>query len=68
VKPIHFLSLLAGCMALLPNAAQADWQAIENVQPYSVAGKTAQNYTPRSAKGGPRLEIPAAPSPLPISS
>ncbi len=55
MKPIHFLSLLAGCMALLPNAAQADWQAIENVQPYSVAGKTGAELYASIGERGPKV-------------
>ena len=55
MTPIHFLSLLAGCMALLPNAAQADWQAIENVQPYSVAGKTAAELYASIGERGPKV-------------
>lgn len=55
MTPIHFLILLAGCMALLPNAAQADWQAIENVQPYSVAGKTAAELYASIGERGPKV-------------
>lgn len=42
-------------MALLPNAAQADWQAVENVQPYSVAGKTGAELYASIGERGPKV-------------
>lgn len=55
VSPIRFLSVLAGCVALLPNVAQADWQAVENVKPYSVAGKTGAELYASIGERGPKV-------------
>lgn len=55
MNPIRFLSLLAGCMALIPNIAQANWQAVENVQPYSVAGKTGAELYASIGERGPKI-------------
>jgi predicted secreted Zn-dependent protease len=55
VSPIRFLSVLAGCVALLPNIAQADWQAVENVKPYSVAGKTGAELYASIGERGPKV-------------
>ena len=42
-------------MALVPNVAQADWQAVENVQPYSVAGKTGAELYASIGERGPKI-------------
>ncbi len=55
MKPIRFLSMLVGCMALLPNAARADWQAVENVQAYAVAGKTGAELYASIGERGPKV-------------
>jgi len=55
VKPIRFLSMLLGCMALLPNAARADWQAVENVQFYAVVGKTGAELYASIGERGPKV-------------
>jgi predicted secreted Zn-dependent protease len=55
VIPIRFLSLLVGCVALSPNVAQADWQAVENIQAYSVAGKTGAELYASIGERGPKV-------------
>ncbi len=55
MKPIRLLSLLVGCVALLPAIAQAEWQAVENVQPYSVAGKTGAELYASIGERGPKV-------------
>ncbi|WP_428425548.1 DUF922 domain-containing Zn-dependent protease [Pararhizobium sp.] len=47
--------MLVGCMALLPNAARADWQAVENVQAYAVAGKTGAELYASIGERGPKV-------------
>lgn len=55
MKPIRFLSLLIGCVALLPAIAHAEWKAVENVQPYSVAGKTGAELYASIGERGPKI-------------
>lgn len=55
MKPSRFLSLLIGCVALLPAIAHAEWKAVENVQPYSVAGKTGAELYASIGERGPKI-------------
>jgi predicted secreted Zn-dependent protease len=55
VNPISFLSFLVVCVALFPNVARANWQAVENVQAYSVAGKTGAELYASIGERGPKV-------------
>lgn len=47
--------LLAGCIAFLPVDAVAEWQAVEKVQPYAIAGKTGAALYASIGERGPKV-------------
>ncbi|WP_426232566.1 DUF922 domain-containing Zn-dependent protease [Pararhizobium sp. DWP3-4] len=55
MKPIRLLSLLLGCVSLFPIPAHADWQAVENVQVYTVGGKTGAELYASIGGRGPKI-------------
>jgi len=54
MKPIRFLTLLLACIGLLPAVGKAEWQAVENVQTYPVAGKTGAELYASIGERGPK--------------
>ena len=54
MKPIRFLTLLLACIGLLPAVGKAEWQAVENVQTYPVAGKTGVELYASIGERGPK--------------
>ncbi|MCW0000095.1 DUF922 domain-containing protein [Pararhizobium sp. YC-54] len=53
MKTIFSLYLLLG--SVVPGVAQADWQAVENVEAYSVAGKTGAELYASIGQRGPKV-------------
>ncbi|MBB4196225.1 putative secreted Zn-dependent protease [Rhizobium aethiopicum] len=49
--------LLAAVFAALPAAAQSEWQAIEEVQPYSISGKTGAELYQSIGSQGPKAGV-----------
>lgn len=47
--------LLAGLLAFLPAVAWAEWQAVEKVQPYSIAGRTGAELYASVGERGPKV-------------
>lgn len=54
MKPIRFLTLLLACIGLLPAVGKAEWQAVENVQTYPVAGKMGAELYASIGERGPK--------------
>lgn len=55
VKTVVQLLLLAACCALFPEIAHAEWQAVEKVQTYAVAGKSGAELYASIGERGPRV-------------
>ncbi|CAN7735333.1 DUF922 domain-containing protein [Phyllobacterium sp. LjRoot231] len=55
MKTVVQLSLLAACYALFPEIAHAEWQAVEKVQTYTVAGKSGAELYASIGERGPRV-------------
>ncbi|MBX5267579.1 DUF922 domain-containing protein [Rhizobium sp. NLR17b] len=49
--------LLAAVFAALPAAAQSEWQAIEEVRPYSISGKTGAELYESIGAQGPKAGV-----------
>ena len=54
MKAVVQLSLLAVCCALLPEIAHAEWQAVEKVETYTVAGKSGAELYASIGERGPK--------------
>jgi predicted secreted Zn-dependent protease len=53
-------SLLLACLASLPSAANADWQAVEKVQTYAIAGQSGPELYASIGARGPKLGLTRA--------
>ena len=53
LKTVFSFCLLLGCA--VPGVAQADWQAVENVEAYSIAGKTGAELYASIGERGPKV-------------
>ncbi|MBZ9655666.1 DUF922 domain-containing Zn-dependent protease [Phyllobacterium sp. 2063] len=49
------LGLLAVCLSLSPAIARAEWQAIEKVEPYAIAGKSGAALYASIGEKGPKV-------------
>lgn len=47
--------LLASCIAFLPMDTRAEWQAVEKVEPYAIAGKTGAELYASIGERGPKV-------------
>ncbi|WP_455274774.1 DUF922 domain-containing Zn-dependent protease [Rhizobium herbae] len=55
MKTVLSFCLLLGSVASLPGVAHADWQAVENVQTYSITGKTGAELYASIGERGPKV-------------
>jgi predicted secreted Zn-dependent protease len=55
VKIIVRLLLLVACFASAPGIARAEWQAVENVQTYAIAGKSGADLYASIGEKGPKV-------------
>jgi predicted secreted Zn-dependent protease len=54
VKITIRLLLIAACIACVPLAARAEWQALEKVEPYAIAGKSGPELYASIGERGPK--------------
>ncbi|WP_088690151.1 DUF922 domain-containing protein [Rhizobium sp. R634] len=57
VRAVFLLGLLAAFFAAMPAAASGDWQAVEEVRPYSISGKTGAELYESIGANGPKAGV-----------
>ena len=57
MRAVFLLGLLAAFSAAMPAAASGDWQAVEEVRPYSISGKTGAELYESIGANGPKAGV-----------